>query len=225
MIFTDRESGVVSLGKKAQWRTMKDGMFTPQGLGLVFFPSLGSSHQFHSTVEVKVKSIKEALGKLDLTRTSIDCISLSHKLNILASRLNDVPIICRIRSSDRTNMNNILTRNLTPNILCMRKTQGFITSQDPKLSKLDSDNKKLVKQMDELAHEVMVLIHRNQREKDIQETAPEIGTLVCFMNNDRKFTHLTSRLRYGLITGLSQPSMDNAGIIDTRVGVSRPRPV
>ena len=29
------------------------------------------------------------------------------------------------------------------------------------------------------------------------------------MNQDRKFTHLTSRLRYGLITGLSPPSMDN----------------
>ena len=109
VIFTDRESGVVSLGRKAQWRIKEDGMFTSQGLGLVFCPSLGSSHQFHSTVEVKVKSIKEALGKLDLTKTSIDCISLSHKLNILASRLNDVPIICRIRASDRTNLNNILT--------------------------------------------------------------------------------------------------------------------
>lgn len=89
-------------------------------------------------------------------------------------------------------MNNILTRNLIPNIICMRKTQGFITSQDPKLSKLDRDNNKLVKQMDDLAHEVMVLIHRNQRERDIQEIVPEIGTLVAFMNEDRKFTHLTS---------------------------------
>ena len=121
VIFTDLKSGVVSLGKRAQWRTMKDGMLTPQSLGLVFCPSLGSSHQFHATVEVKVKSIKEALGKLDLTKTNSDTLSLSHKLNILASRLNDVPIICRIRSSDRTNMNNILTRNLTPNMLCLKK--------------------------------------------------------------------------------------------------------
>ena len=90
----------------------------------------------------------------------------------------------------------------------MRKSQGFITSQDPKLSKLDRDNHKLVKQVDEVAHEVMVLIHRNQKDKDIQEIIPEIGSLVMFMNEDRKFTHLTSRLRYGLITSLSQPSMD-----------------
>ena len=94
-------------------------------------------------------------------------------------------------------------------MLCLKKAQGFITSQDPKLKKVDDDNQKLVKQMDELAHDVMALIHRNQKERDIEETAPEIGTLVCFMNQDRKFTHLTSRLRHGLIAGLSPPIMDN----------------
>ena len=87
-IFTDRESGVVSLGRRAGWRILQTGMSSPQGLNLIFCPSLGSNHVNHATVESRVKAIKVSLGKLDLTKSKLDVISLTHKLDMLASAIS-----------------------------------------------------------------------------------------------------------------------------------------
>ena len=139
---------------------------------MVFCPSLGSAHQFHSIAETKIKAVKIALGSMDLSGTKLDSISLGHKLDILASHLNDIPIICRIRSQDKTNLNNIITRTLTPNILTMRKGQGFINPLDPKLWKIQDSNIKLQEQIDKLSHEVLVLIHRHQTDRTWRRSTP-----------------------------------------------------
>ena len=60
----------------------------------------------------------------------MDAISLNRKLYMMASNLNDIPLLCRVRPSDRANLSNILTKVLTPNILCMRKAEGFVSPND-----------------------------------------------------------------------------------------------
>ena len=50
-----------------------------------------------------------------------------------------------------------MTQMITPNILCMKKAQGFIASEDPKLWALQEKNLLLRKQMDDLTTDVLTI--------------------------------------------------------------------
>ena len=65
--YCDREGGLEKLARSAKWIILENGLLSQENLVLTFCPAPGSAHVNHSGVERKVKSVKAAIGKLNLT--------------------------------------------------------------------------------------------------------------------------------------------------------------
>ena len=71
-------------------------------------------------------------------------------------------------------------------------------------------NENLMKIVDEVTRAYLQLIARQTNKHDVNEGQhkPDVGTIVSFTLEDKKFHRNQSRLRYGLVTGKYDPGQD-----------------
>ena len=76
-----------------------------EGLTIIISPKGKDGHQFISPVERRVRSVKECLGSLNMTKTAFDVCTLTHLLRVVEHQINSVPSGLRTKGQNRHNLN------------------------------------------------------------------------------------------------------------------------
>ena len=105
LIFTDAQSSLVALSKIGKLMVKVGNVIKIEGLSIVISPKGEDGHQFISPVERRVRSVKESLNSLNMSRTQYDVCALSRLLRVCEYQLNNVPSGLRTKGQYRHSLN------------------------------------------------------------------------------------------------------------------------
>ena len=113
-VLVDQDSGILKVLKEAEVNLKDIDLILSKERGIKFRTCPVSGHNFHGSVERKIKSVQECLDKIDISNMRLHATGLQTALKLIENDLNNLPLGY---SYGRDSDNSPLLKLIFPNML------------------------------------------------------------------------------------------------------------